>query len=188
MRTSWSRCCPQAPEGLPACPLPARLPSASPVWALPQPRHTGSSRPLRRDSSPGSAGLRLARRPGSPGRAALVLDARPCLLVPQRPCLHVLPKGSAELGLPPVTWRLELVLVVGRVGVDGAHKHVDAESEDARHDHVEGHIVEADPHCGQRGVRSWVTGSVHALTVSPLGRHSTCSRNILTPITLRPFT
>ena len=96
-----------------------------------------------------------------------MLDARPCLLVPRCPCLHVLPKGSAELGLPPVTWRLELVLVVRCVGVDGAHKHVDAESKDARHDHVEGQIVEADPHCGQRRGRGWVTGGGHALTVAP---------------------
>lgn len=179
---------PRLQRGCPPVPCPRVCPALPPVWAPPQPRHRGSGCPLRRDSSPGSAGLLSARRPGSPGRAASVLDARPRLLVPQCLCLHVLPKGSVEPGPPPVTWRLELVLVVGRVGVDGAHKHVDAESKDARHDHIEGHVIEADPHCGQRQGRSWVTGSVRALTVSPLGRHSTCSRSILTPITPHPFT
>lgn len=98
-----------------------------------------------------------------------MLDARPLPPGPLVPVSPQLPQGWAEPGPPQVTWRLELVLVVGRVGVDGAHEHIDAEGEDARHDHVEGHVVQADPHCRQRRVRSSGTGRTP--TTSRAGTH-----------------
>ena len=62
------RCCPPDPSlrVSPALPL---------VWAM---TPHGERLPLlRQDSSPGSAGLLLARRRGSPGRVASELDAHP---------------------------------------------------------------------------------------------------------------
>lgn len=70
-----------------------------------------------------------------------------------RHCPDAWGPGVQARATGPVTWRLQLVLVVGRVGVERTHQRVNAQSEDSGHHHVESRVVQADPHCGERQVR-----------------------------------